>query len=254
MGWENQDRMPGERRTSPWIEVDCFPFTPQTAHFFSPKSCIFQTLFSPGPPVASWIGLRESFPGYEGAQGCSKGLAAWALASFLSCWQKAEGKKIHSNTRARGHLRREIRLLLGEAQMESRSWEKDLFACCPHSPLGSSVTVSSVLIILSRWSTRLAWQRIESRRSFSPAEMYCVCGLFVGDVVVGGGGFIWGLGPSGSSCPAKIIGISLQCLPTHGEEVRRENCAHHCPCMAISLPRGSSIFPCKVMEGGLVPF
>lgn len=254
MGWENQDRMPGERRISLWIEVDCFPFTPRQPISFHQRAAFFRLFFSPGPPVASRIGPRESFPGYEGTQGCSKGLAAWAPASFLSCWQKAEGKKIHSNTRARGHLRREIRLLLGEAQMESRSWEIDLFACCPHSPLGSSVTVSSVLIILSSWSTRLAWQRIELRRSFSPSRNV-LCPWFTCGACCGRrGSFIWGLGPSGSSCPAKIIGISLQCLPTHGEEVSRENCAHHCPCMAISLSRGSSIFPCKVMDGGLVPF
>lgn len=174
-----------------------FPFTPQTTHLFSPKSCVFQTFF----PWSS-CGLLDEISG-----------------------EKAEGKKIHSNTRARGHLRREIRLLLGEAQMESRSWEIDLFACCPHSPLGSSVTVSSVLIILSSWSTRLAWQRIELR-SFFPAEMYCIHGLFVGDAVVGGeGASSGGWEPSGSWCPAHVTGISLQCLPTHGEEVSQENCA-----------------------------
>lgn len=159
----------------------------------------------PPPPVLlwplGWVRGKASL-GPKVLRAAAKGLAAWAPASFLSRWQKAEGKKIHSNTRARGHLRREIRLLLGETQMESQSWEIDLFAGCPHSPLGSSVTVSSVLIILSSWSTRLAWQRIELRRSFSPAEMYCVHGLFVGDSVVeaaerGGGASSGGWGHQG---------------------------------------------------------
>lgn len=150
------------------------------------------------PPVLLWpLGWArgKASLGPKVLRAAAKGLAAWAPASFLSRWQKAEGKKIHSNTRACGHLRREIRLLLGETQMESRSWEIDLFAGCPHLPLGSSVTVSSVLIILSSWSTRLAWQRIELRRSFSPAEMYCVHGLFVGDAVVEAAG--WGGASSG---------------------------------------------------------
>jgi hypothetical protein len=70
--------------------------------------------------------------------------------------QNAAGNKTDSAARLCGHLCRELRLLLGGHPariLVLGAWEMDLFAFSPPVPLGSSVTVSSTLIILSGWST-----------------------------------------------------------------------------------------------------
>lgn len=124
--------MPGERRISHWIEVDYFPFIPQTANLFTKELCFPDSLYPPGPPVASWTGLQESFLGEEDAQCCSRvSIAGAPPAPSLSHSAKAQREDMDSTTKSHGHLRREVVFCWGEAQIESWSWEIDLFAGCP---------------------------------------------------------------------------------------------------------------------------
>lgn len=161
--------MPGERRISHWIEVDYFPFIPQRADLFTKELHFLDSLYPPGPPVASWTALQENLLVEEDAQRCSQlSVSGAPLAPSLSRSARPRVRKIHWAIKSHGHSSREVVFCWGEAQLESCSWEIDLFAAVP-THLGPSLTVSSELIILSTWSTRLAWQRVE-RRSFSPAE------------------------------------------------------------------------------------
>lgn len=162
--------MPGERRISHWIEVGYFPFIPQRANLFTKELHFLDSLYPPGPPVAPWTGLQKNLLVEEDAQSCSQlSVAGAPPAPSLSRSARPRGRKSDWAIKSHGHSCREVVFCWGEAQLESWSWEIDLFAGCPHSLLGPSLTVSSVMIILSTWSTRLAWQQVE-RRSFSPAE------------------------------------------------------------------------------------
>ena len=124
--------MPGERRISHWIEDDYFPFIPQTANLFTKELGFPDSLYPPGPSVASWTGLQESFLGEEDAQYCNRVSVARAPpAPSLTRSAKAQGEEIDSATKFHRHLCREVVFCWGEAQMESWSWEIDLFAGCP---------------------------------------------------------------------------------------------------------------------------